>query len=99
MHNSFARRFAALGAAEGVVATLVWCAVAALARPDALVFALAAGALYTAAVVAGRFALGSKLRDPARVSDAALLTSTAGALIAAGLAGMRYGPAGALILL
>src|ERR1044071_8917068 len=99
MRDPFARRFAVLGAPEALLCTIVWCAVAGAARPDALATAVLAGALYAAAVTAGRLALAKRLRDPARVTDAALLTSTAGALLAAALAGVRYGTPGALILL
>jgi len=99
MRDPFARRFAALGCIEGLLCTIVWCAVAAVARLDALPTALAAGILYVAAVVAGRLALAKRLHDPARVIDVALFTSTAGALVAAALAGFRYGAPAALILL
>src|SRR5262245_19497410 len=103
MRDPFARRFAALGAAEGLLAAVLWCVVAAVSRPEAragaLLTALAAGTLYSAAVVVGRLALAARLRDPARIPDAALFTSTAGALVAAALAGARYGAPAALILL
>src|SRR5262249_6505517 len=47
-------------------------------------------------LIAARRAVAQQLRDPMRVSDAALFTSLAAAVLPAALAGWRFGIAGAL---
>src|SRR5262249_13367940 len=54
------------------------------------------GALYTGGLIAARRAVAQQLRDPLRISDAALLTSLCAAVVPSVFSGWRFRVAGAL---